>query len=304
MTEPEQLPQAPTLEHEPRLPLSPASSTAIIEHAVKRALDARGRATASSAFDAESQRTLRVREPPASFIEPGILSEHYYKIRRSYALFAGILSSWTLIGLTLSPTPFQSFDITILRPEMFPVAIVLLVFYFGSRYWLHWSQITSSLGRAPQPFRTDYFATHVLAFVAVGSWALYQLGSLELSYLVIVPQALVAVGLLGWFLWTRVEDFFERTLVFAFVMSLFLAGLLFQAFNDVVISTVGVCITGFIIGAFAYKLFVAAAGLEKYSVRKQLDIWFKQQNESEIAYIGAWNRKQDSWLGRLRDRLR
>lgn len=293
--------EALPLEDEPRLPLRPASSKDIIAHAVKRAVDTRGRTSAPSS-ELDDHRTLRVRHPTTTFIEPNILSEHYYRLRRSYALFAGLLLSLTLIGLASGSQPFRSFDITILRPELFPVAIVLLVFYFGSRYWLHWFQITSSLGHPTMAFRIDYFVTHLLAFTAVGLWAIRQLGTLDVRYSLLVPQALIAIVLIIWFMWTRMDDFFDRTILMSFLLLLLFVGLTLQAFDDVIVSAVGQCIVGLLVGGLGYKLFAAVVGLEKYSVRKALDIWFKE-DKWHYTYYGALHREQDSWLARLRERL-
>ena len=88
------------------------------------------------------------------------LSDTYHKARRMLALFSGILIAWEYAGIKIgtSKIPISETPVTFNNSEVFPVIILMLVFYFTFRVAVEWNQCDEE--------RKDIFAAQADLFVS------------------------------------------------------------------------------------------------------------------------------------------
>ncbi|MEA3386013.1 MAG: hypothetical protein U9Q89_06135, partial [Thermodesulfobacteriota bacterium] len=66
--------------------------------------------------------------------------EAYYKARKQYVLFSGILLSWKLLGFQIGEYPLPNYQISIKHPNAIQFIFVILVCYLAFRYTIEWHQ--------------------------------------------------------------------------------------------------------------------------------------------------------------------
>jgi hypothetical protein len=102
---------------------------------------------------------------PAPVREIPALTDAYRKAHKSYVLFAGLLASWELIGITINTK--EKWGVELKSPAAIPLILFTLVFYSGYKMTIEWLQCDAER-RKHFAARTDYWVAHAIAIVAVG----------------------------------------------------------------------------------------------------------------------------------------
>jgi hypothetical protein len=66
------------------------------------------------------------------------LTEAYQKAHKNYALVSGVLLAWELVGIELTPEPFENVNVKLLTPGAAPWVLFALVCYFAFRFHIEW----------------------------------------------------------------------------------------------------------------------------------------------------------------------
>ena len=115
------------------------------------------------------------------------LSEAYQKARKQYALFAGLLIAWELVGFDIKETEYFS----VKSPQAAPFVLLALVAYFSGRTVLEWLHLDQE-SRKPKPSKIDFWSAHCIAGAGVGLYLIQRLLETQLADQFTGDTALVA----------------------------------------------------------------------------------------------------------------
>ena len=122
--------------------------------------------------------------PPQAQPTPHPLTDAYQKARRSYALFAGLLIAWELVGLRLPEDGkiSASVDITVLSPQAAPYVLIALLLYFAYRTWLEWNHCELPTDAHKLRFcRVDHRVAHSLGGAALVLYGFQRLAEIQVA---------------------------------------------------------------------------------------------------------------------------
>lgn len=108
-----------------------------------------------------SQPTLSA-EPQRSPKDVPQLTDPYRKVHKLYVLFAGLLASWELIGVTLDTK--DRWGIELKSPKAVPLILLTLMLYSGYKTIIEWLQCGAERNKVA---RLDYWVAHSIALVAI-----------------------------------------------------------------------------------------------------------------------------------------
>ena len=103
------------------------------------------------------------------------LTDAFHKARKMYVLFSGILLIWEFMGIRLtnlentqeaSKVTVLSNELVVNAPNGAPVALILLIVYFGMRLVVEWHQ-SNALRRGMLASRADLWGSHFIAILAI-----------------------------------------------------------------------------------------------------------------------------------------
>lgn len=94
------------------------------------------------------------------------LSPEYYKARKNYNLYAGLLFIWEFIGVDLNTRPWANVNIEFKSPGAAPYVILFILFFYAIRIYIEWQQSDASR-RSLRQSKIDYLFSHSIAFFSV-----------------------------------------------------------------------------------------------------------------------------------------
>lgn len=121
------------------------------------------------------------------------LSEHYYKARKSLALFSGLLFAWEFIGLEVTNTPFSNVAINVKNPNAAPFVLLVLVIYFMVRVIIEWKQ-SDETRRSFNISKIDYRMTLSFPIVAILTFFIQRLLNIQLADYLIEDALISSIG--------------------------------------------------------------------------------------------------------------
>tara|TARA_R110002126_G_scaffold25171_16_gene86459 strand:- start:2211 stop:2981 length:771 start_codon:yes stop_codon:yes gene_type:complete len=117
------------------------------------------------------------------------MNEAYYKARRNFNLFSGLLLGWEYLGVTITrpgeatadaTIPGTNLKATILNPEAIPFVVFLLVMFFGFRWLVEFFQ--NNVGRRKtRPSVFDFWASAILSIFAIAVYLIQQLSDVRIA---------------------------------------------------------------------------------------------------------------------------
>jgi hypothetical protein len=114
----------------------------------------------------------------------------YDKARKAYGLSAAVLLAWELIGIELSPTPVESFKVTLKSPQAAPYVLIALVLYFAFRTTIEWYQ-TEAPRRQMLASRIDFGVAHLIGASSLLLYAVQTLLRIQIADK--VPQTTLTI---------------------------------------------------------------------------------------------------------------
>ncbi len=110
------------------------------------------------------------------------LSDTYHKARRMLAFLSGLLIAWEYAGIKIgaSKIPFAETHVTFENAEVFPVIILMLVFYFTFRVAVEWNQCNEER-KDKFAAQVDLYVAYMIAGIALIIYVLHQMSSLRLA---------------------------------------------------------------------------------------------------------------------------
>ena len=133
-------------------------------------------------------------EPSGASHDPPPLTDRYDKARNRYALMAGLLLGWELVGVQFSGEPIPWLGITLASGGGAPYAVLAMLLYFAFRTALEWYQ-NPSLRQRDRAANLDFIAANLLGVAAIAVFAYQQLAGTQLA-LTFTPTT-PALALLG-----------------------------------------------------------------------------------------------------------
>jgi hypothetical protein len=94
------------------------------------------------------------------------LSAEYYKARKNYNLFAGLLFLWEFVGIELPNNPWGNMNIRFKSPEAAPYVLLFILMFYAFRITIEWQQ-SDVLRRSFSQSKIDYFFSHFIAIVSL-----------------------------------------------------------------------------------------------------------------------------------------
>jgi hypothetical protein len=148
------------------------------------------------------------------------LTDHYYKARKQYLLFSGLLLAWTLIGiqfvgerpeepLAIKIGVVENVKITLSSPGIVPSIFAILIVYFAYRLSIEWYQCDTRR-RLVGVAKADFIIAHFLGFLSVGLFVAQK--TLAINYGKIAEEgipAILSIPLL-FVAWNATKSFFAR----------------------------------------------------------------------------------------------
>jgi hypothetical protein len=111
---------------------------------------------------------------------PDHLTEEYHKARKQYALFAGLLMAWELIGVRLDTKLFPSANVELLTPEAAPLVLIVMVLYSGYRTSIEWYQCDERR-RELRVSKIDFRVAHIIGIASLALFAIQRLLKVQLA---------------------------------------------------------------------------------------------------------------------------
>jgi hypothetical protein len=118
---------------------------------------------------------------------PPPLTEAYQKARAHYAVAAGLLLSWDLVGLTIEATQeVAGVKIQMAAPQAAPFAILAVMLYCSIRTAIEWYQCDPVRRRLPWP-QVDVTLGHALGVAAISLFAFQRLATVSVGQYLVAP---------------------------------------------------------------------------------------------------------------------
>lgn len=100
------------------------------------------------------------------------LSQEYYKARKSYNLFAGLLFLWGLVGIDIinipTPTPsnIMNLNFKLKSPDALPYVLIVVLLFYAYRVSIEWYQSDVDRRKLNQS-KVDFYISHILAVTSI-----------------------------------------------------------------------------------------------------------------------------------------
>lgn len=116
------------------------------------------------------------------------MSDAYYKARKSYGLFCGMLIAWELIGVQLSAQPFKNYDFTVKSPQAAPFVFIALILFFAFRTTIEYHQ-SDHRRRSSRVSLIDYYVSHSLGLIAIGLYLFQRAADIQFADLITIDKS-------------------------------------------------------------------------------------------------------------------
>lgn len=113
-------------------------------------------------------------------IEKPHLSTEYYKARKSYNLFSGLLLVWGIVGININsmpapnPSNITNLNVQFKTPGAIPYVLIFMVIFYAYRLTIEWYQ-SSCARRVMWQSKADFFSSHLFAFISFSIFVLQNL---------------------------------------------------------------------------------------------------------------------------------
>ena len=122
------------------------------------------------------------------------LSPEYYKARKNYNLFVGLLFIWEFVGVELSNMPIQNINIKLKSPDAAPYVLLTLLIFYSYRVTIEWHQSNFDR-RTYLQSKVDYFISHFLAFSSVIIFLIQSKTGKQIFEIIFIKETFQSINL-------------------------------------------------------------------------------------------------------------